>query len=347
MQVDFEQLVRVVAAGRMGLVGESAGYLMLAAADQALQRGELAELQALSVNEDGTVALSGTPAEEVFVEASLRASLARLLSFVRIPQQNLVRVAERRERRGVENLVAEIEAALVPVNRRAARRALGRLAREVSRHLQAEKAAGLVLPKDDASRPIAQMALPPDADDATTSLTIETEIFRAERGEPPQNSSVSLPEPSLAEAASHVPPGAIKEERTRLAVKADVKVSPEVDEFGLTTDSVNQSVNVGRKEPVASDDEVSLEPHTNQAAASSVSESSRYYAGVFRWKSPEALDPDLPLIDLQKDSHYQPKSVLELLGEESELLGSLVRIKDQLRGISPLDHSPTPPPLEI
>lgn len=130
MSVSLRDVVMAVSYGDASLVGESAGYLILGAADTALRASERGSLDSITIDEEGSVHLRGTPVDEDEAEQALRNLLGMLLQKVRIPSNNLARVAVRRESRGLRGLVAELEAALVPVNRRAARRTLARLCRE-------------------------------------------------------------------------------------------------------------------------------------------------------------------------------------------------------------------------
>lgn len=130
MSVSLRDVVLAVGYGDASLVGESVGYLILGAADNALRACQRACLDSITIDEEGSVRLKGPQVDEDEAERALRALLASLLARVRIPSNNLARVAARRDLRGLEGLVAELEAALVPVNRRAARRTLARLCRE-------------------------------------------------------------------------------------------------------------------------------------------------------------------------------------------------------------------------
>lgn len=133
MSVLLGDVVVAVRHGDAALVGESCGYLVLGAADLALQMPRLAHCETVLLTADGGVELKASPCTFTESEMSLRGLLRQLLRFARTPCPNLMRVAERTAPRGLELFVLELEAALVPVNRRAARRSLSRLAREVSR----------------------------------------------------------------------------------------------------------------------------------------------------------------------------------------------------------------------
>lgn len=162
MSVSLRDVVLAVGYGDASLVGESAGYLILGAADHALRDCQRACVDSITIDEEGSVRLKGAQVDEDEAERALRALLASLLARVRIPSNNLARVAKRRELRGLRGLVEELEAALVPVNRRAARRTLARLCREAHKsaarqHTSAE-VAPVLFPREPAA------SIPPEAD---------------------------------------------------------------------------------------------------------------------------------------------------------------------------------------
>jgi hypothetical protein len=87
------------------------------------------------VGEEGTVALVKPRREATTgdAEASIRAALARLLDASGSVTPALAAASKRKSGAGLPALAEELEAALIPVNRAAGRRALARLAREVKR----------------------------------------------------------------------------------------------------------------------------------------------------------------------------------------------------------------------
>lgn len=133
MSVSLRDVVLAVRYGDAALVGESAGYAILGAADLALRSRQLATIDSVGLTADGVITLEGAPCSAEEAEAGLRSLLALLLSLVRTPAPNLARVAARGTSNGILGLVQELEAALVPVNRKAARRTLARLERETKK----------------------------------------------------------------------------------------------------------------------------------------------------------------------------------------------------------------------
>jgi hypothetical protein len=153
--VTLPQILVAASTRHAHMVPESAGYLILALCeaigclplavpDSAI---ELSAEGAVAVTQQGKV-LPGPEASQ-----TMRELFTRLLAVTAGPTPRLAAVARPRElsaERGVDTLAAEIEAALVPMNRSAGKRSLGRLARETLRaiesgtlalHLQARAAA--------------------------------------------------------------------------------------------------------------------------------------------------------------------------------------------------------------
>lgn len=133
MTASLRELVLAVRYGHASLVGESVGYIILGAADRAAAVSRRADLDSVLLCADGAVELEAGACSDSEAERSLRALLASLLSLVRSQCPNLERVARRGSEAGLRHLIVELEAALVPVNRKAARRSLSRLVREARR----------------------------------------------------------------------------------------------------------------------------------------------------------------------------------------------------------------------
>jgi hypothetical protein len=133
--VTLEEVFVVVRAKRVPLAPELAGYLVLEIAEHADPSGGDVDPRCVFVGEEGTVALV-RPRREASngdAEASIRTTLARLLEASGSQTPALAAAARRKGGPGLQVLSEEIEAALIPVNRAAGRRALARLAREVRR----------------------------------------------------------------------------------------------------------------------------------------------------------------------------------------------------------------------
>ena len=131
--VTLEDVFTVVNTRRVPLAPELAGYLTLEIAEGAQQQLGEVDPRSVFVGDEGTVALVRTKDAGGDAETSVRAILLRLLEASGSQTPALGAAARRRTGSGLPALVEELEAALIPVNRAAGRRALARLAREVKR----------------------------------------------------------------------------------------------------------------------------------------------------------------------------------------------------------------------
>jgi|GEM_PF-1014632 len=133
--ITLEDVFSVVEAKRVPLAPELAGYLALEVADGAQGSPGEVEPRTVYISEEGTVALvrpkKDAPSGDA--ETSVRAILQKLLEASGSSTPALTASARRKAGAGLSALVEELEAALIPVNRAAGRRALARLAREVKR----------------------------------------------------------------------------------------------------------------------------------------------------------------------------------------------------------------------
>jgi hypothetical protein len=121
-------------SGRVALAPESAGYLALGLADALATSPRAPEATEIVLSDSGQVdVLSRTPASDRAAEASARALLGQLLGVAGSSAPALSAAARKAPTGGAAHLVRDIEAALIPVNRAAAKRALARLHRETSR----------------------------------------------------------------------------------------------------------------------------------------------------------------------------------------------------------------------
>jgi hypothetical protein len=133
--VTLDQVFTVVGTKRVPLAPELAGYLVLEVAEHADPNGGDVDPKSVYVSEEGTVALVKPKRESAVgdAETSIRAALARLLEASGSQTPALAAASKRKNGGGLPALAEELEAALIPVNRAAGRRALARLAREVKR----------------------------------------------------------------------------------------------------------------------------------------------------------------------------------------------------------------------
>jgi hypothetical protein len=135
--VTIEQVVVASEHRYAALPAELAGSLVLAVADAMTSLSLKVGLGELVLLEDGTVRVrGGIPTDEMSAEQSLRLLLDRALLSSSSVTPSLFKAARRPCQGKVTNLVRELEVALIPTNRGAARRALARLCREVSQALR-------------------------------------------------------------------------------------------------------------------------------------------------------------------------------------------------------------------
>ncbi|MFO0547062.1 MAG: hypothetical protein U0271_01675 [Polyangiaceae bacterium] len=157
--VTLEEVLAAASVRAASLVPETSGYLALAIADASARLPFRLDDPMVSLSSEGTVKV----ARGTFIVAPeecarrVRDVLSRLLALSTGSAPALAAAARPRKENpaGVESFVAELEAALVPVNRSAARRALARLARETVRAKEAGK-----LRRKRSARPPAPAAQP-------------------------------------------------------------------------------------------------------------------------------------------------------------------------------------------
>lgn len=154
-------LAEVIDAARRSrglLAAETAGYLVLGAADQVVASPRVIDERKCRVLVDGgrVIVPSAAPSAPATAEGSLRRLLRELLEVSHGNAPALSALADGTPRGTVETFVGELESALIPVNRAAASRALARLARESLR-------SRLASTRPDVFSPAARSALPSDA----------------------------------------------------------------------------------------------------------------------------------------------------------------------------------------
>lgn len=136
--VTLDEVLAVVATRRVPLAPELAGYVALELAEAPAARDRGVQPHNVFIGEDGTVAIVRTKGDrddgaEPDTETSIRSLLGKLLEASGSQTPALAAVARKMPDAGTAALARELEAALIPVNRSAGRRALARLAREVKR----------------------------------------------------------------------------------------------------------------------------------------------------------------------------------------------------------------------
>jgi hypothetical protein len=138
MSVTLLEVMAAAQARRAPLVAELAGYLVLGAADQSAGAPRRIRAADVVLAEDGAVRVvgAGNACASDAAEESLRSLLGELMQVASSATPALFRTTQRSAGAGVDALIGELETALIPVNRAAARRALSRLHRETARALE-------------------------------------------------------------------------------------------------------------------------------------------------------------------------------------------------------------------
>jgi hypothetical protein len=195
--VTLDDVLAVLAAKRVPLAPELAGYLVLEIAERADPSGGDIDPRSVLVGEEGTVAVvrPRRPSGTGDAEACLRAFLARLLETSGAHTAALVATGKRKSGAGMPALVEELETALVPVNRAAGRRALARLAREV-RRVMLGVGRNALQPSGD-SAPISRRAPQSDPRDEGGSVVPPSQPLMPQKhesfAEPPTTRFESMP----------------------------------------------------------------------------------------------------------------------------------------------------------
>ncbi len=197
--VTLDEVFTVLGAKRVPLAPELAGYLVLEIAEHADPSGGDVDPRSVFVGEEGTVALvkPRRDAASGDVEASVRSMLARLLDASGSQTPALAAASKRRSGSGLPALAAELETALIPVNRAAGRRALARLAREVRRILLGVGRNALPSSSDATVAP--RRSLPPPSAPASESIAPPSSA-NFSREEDPTTTRRSIPHELLHRA---------------------------------------------------------------------------------------------------------------------------------------------------
>ncbi|MFZ5894089.1 MAG: hypothetical protein ACOY0T_23715 [Myxococcota bacterium] len=142
MSVTLLEVWRAARARSVPFSGESAGFMALALCEATQSSPRSLALTDAELGEDGVVRLlSNRSCAEPLADKDLRTLLGRLLEVASSPGPSLFRVAGRGGGTSLATLAEEIEKALIPLNRGAARRALVRLFRETARAVEQGKLA--------------------------------------------------------------------------------------------------------------------------------------------------------------------------------------------------------------
>lgn len=190
MSVSLEEIMHAAQARLVTLSCETAGHVMLSAVERFADLAGRVDRHGVTVSEAGDVQMVvGSSASPEDAERSVRRLLGELLASVPGSRPALQRIATS-DVRGMPRFVAELEAALIPLNRAAARRALSRLHRDVAR---ARSAGKLTAPSPLPEPSTTVVQVPPQATPVVESLAVEA---TPEESPPAPLWSVVVPVPS-------------------------------------------------------------------------------------------------------------------------------------------------------
>ena len=140
MTVNFEDILACWELRLCSTTPALAAYLVLGAADALLDQPSALPLDQLALEPKGALKVGGgRPCSTAEAEARLRDLLSLLMEVGSVTSPALTLAAGASSGDGVKQIVRELEAALIPVNRAAGRRSLARLHRECVRAKGAKK----------------------------------------------------------------------------------------------------------------------------------------------------------------------------------------------------------------
>jgi hypothetical protein len=134
MDISLDRVLEAARERRATLTPEVAGYVILLAAQQLGAERSPVSARSVLLDETGGVHVERAAAvSELDIETALRELLGALIAVCSSPPPAIVAVAERGAAGDLRGLIAELSAALIPINHSAAHRALARLYREARR----------------------------------------------------------------------------------------------------------------------------------------------------------------------------------------------------------------------
>ena len=184
MDISLGRVLEAARERRATLTPEVAGYVILLAAQQVDAEPTRVSADRVLLDEAGEVlVVRDGAASERDIEAALRALLGALIGLCVSPPPAIGGVASRAAAGDLRGLVAELSAALIPINHAAAHRALARLHRETRRALGSVSDASLP--------PFAERRVEPEPRDLEIDVVVEGEEI-AIGGEPPGAAAVEM-----------------------------------------------------------------------------------------------------------------------------------------------------------
>jgi hypothetical protein len=248
MSVTLLEIMAAAHLRKASLAAEVAGYLALGVADQVLGAPRRPGPRDVMLGRDGALRVTGgAPASETDAETTLRELLLSLLEQASSVTPALVRSGKRPAQNGVEALIRELETALIPVNRGAAKRALARLYRDVNR----ARESGIALDFEVAGRRPQTAVKSPVPPVVVKSVELPDVLFAAEPSVAPAlvaPVAPVAPMPAPLPVVPITPPEPAQElvtlEPANVEIPVDIIVSPtpppmEVDvELDIVTDEL-------------------------------------------------------------------------------------------------------------
>lgn len=161
MSVSLVEVMAAAAQRLAPLSGECAGHAVLAAVDQLLTNPRVLGPADVLIEENGAVRLAhGQATDARGCDEAMRSLLDSLLAVAHSGGVGLLRVGRRGATGNLAQLVKELEVALIPANRAAARRSLARLCRETCRARDAGGLSALPPPVLERPAPSSRMSEP-------------------------------------------------------------------------------------------------------------------------------------------------------------------------------------------
>ncbi|MDB4989020.1 MAG: Basic proline-rich protein [Myxococcaceae bacterium] len=239
--VTAQELVRALDRNGATLPAEIGTFIVLEACETMLQ-GDSRELESLAhvrISEQGAVSLGGASCDDETAARGLHRSLAKLLLAAgpTLPPA-LARLAEQGPRGAEFSLRAlhdELEAALVPLNRKASRRVLSRFARE---------AAHPVLDPDDVDAALSSLigaSSAPDNDAPGKARSLRSSAPSAHEGDPLDGLDLGGEESHYLEAAGRPSRDRISEESLRAVRPSRPSFAPPAPQLAPAARARDQS----------------------------------------------------------------------------------------------------------
>jgi hypothetical protein len=250
--VTLDEVFSAATARAASLVPETSGYLALAVGDATSRLPFAIDDRNVMLTTEGNVGITkrGEVLPPRIAAGGMRDVLSRLLSVsMGTAMPALAHAARPREEsdRGVDAVIEEIEAALIPVNRAAARRALARLARETIK----AKEQGKVRPRASTRPPPAPLHAeaakaapePPKVVEAPRPALVEVRPVVTEAAAPmvaahaqtppPLAARERTPEPAVIEAREATPPPRLEMFPPREPTPPPVEAEPTPTVLGM------------------------------------------------------------------------------------------------------------------